>query len=75
MCITAGPWPPTKPPRRMLHSRAAHPCRSVPSICSYWHGYNEWYEADVLSVDNDLEADPERPDDIPEPGVLYVLLR
>ncbi|KAL4440366.1 hypothetical protein ABPG75_003367 [Micractinium tetrahymenae] len=45
-------------------------------VARYWHEpYCNWFEAKVLSVDDTLKVHPARPDDIPEPGAFYVLLR
>ncbi|KAL4440367.1 hypothetical protein ABPG75_003368 [Micractinium tetrahymenae] len=45
-------------------------------VARFWRApFNEWYEAEVFSVDDDLEADPANPEDVPQQGVFYVLLR
>lgn len=48
----------------------------MPWTRSFWHGkYQDWYEADVVSVDDDVQVNPTNPTDIPERGAFYVLLR
>lgn len=47
-----------------------------PSLRSYWRGtFNSWFEAEVVSVEDELEVDPKRPHDIPDPTAFYVLLQ
>jgi hypothetical protein len=55
-----------------LHPHLSPCCRS------YWKSdqtqQGQWYEATVVSVDDYLEPDPNRPDDIIEPGIFYCLV-
>ena len=54
-----------------------HPLLS-PCCRSYWKSdqtqQGQWYEATVVSVDDSLEPDPDRPEDVILPGVFYCLL-